>query len=306
MNMTINNGVWPTMITPFNDRNEIDFNALEELIEWYLAHRIDGLFAVCQSSEMFKLSFEERIKLACFVVRKVNGRIPVIASGHISDTIEEQIEEIKAVGSTGVDAVVLVTNRLAAESESEDVWKKNAEIIMESVPEIPMGFYECPYPYKRVMSPELLKWCADTKRFLFLKDTCCDVEQIRKKYEAVKRTELKIFNANAATLFETLKLGIAGYSGVMANFHPELYVWLLTNWKSHLEKAGELQAFLGFSSLVERQIYPVNAKYFLQLEGINISTNTRTRDIADFTAACKLEIEQFLAVSKKYSEIYRG
>lgn len=41
-------------------------------------------------------------------------RIPVIASGHISDSMEDQIDELRSIADTGVDAVVLVSNRLAA------------------------------------------------------------------------------------------------------------------------------------------------------------------------------------------------
>ena len=91
------------------------------------------------------------------------------------------------------------------------------------------GFYECPYPYKRVLSAENIKWCADTGRFFFLKDTCCDARQIQEKLKVLKGTQLKLYNANTATLLESLRGGAAGYSGVMANFHPELYEWLCKN-----------------------------------------------------------------------------
>ena len=53
-------GEWPTMLTPFRD-GKVDYPALAELIEWYIAHKVSGLFAVCQSSEMFFLSKEERV-----------------------------------------------------------------------------------------------------------------------------------------------------------------------------------------------------------------------------------------------------
>lgn len=70
---------------------------------------------------------------------------------------------------------------------------------------------------------------------------------------------LKIFNANSASLLETLKMGCAGFSGVMANFHPEIYSWLCKNFEKEPEKAKKVQAFLGFASLAECQLYPVNA-----------------------------------------------
>lgn len=84
------NGIVPVMLTPFAADERIDYPALAKLIDWYLEKGVDALFAVCQSSEMQFLSLEERVELARFVVQRVNGRIPVIASGHISDDIEAQ------------------------------------------------------------------------------------------------------------------------------------------------------------------------------------------------------------------------
>ena len=49
----ISSGIWPTMITPFSANGTIDYEGLEYLIEWYIREQVSGLFAVCQSSEMF-------------------------------------------------------------------------------------------------------------------------------------------------------------------------------------------------------------------------------------------------------------
>ena len=176
-------GEWPTMLTPFRD-GKVDYPALERLIEWYIDHKVSGLFAVCQSSEMFFLSREERVGVARFVKEHAAGRVPVIASGHTSDAMEDQIDELKAMAETGVDAVILITNRLAKEDESDDVWLQNLQTILAQLPqEVPLGFYECPYPYKRVLSPRVTRWCAESGRFFFLKDTCCDLEQIKEKVD---------------------------------------------------------------------------------------------------------------------------
>ncbi|MEG1113335.1 MAG: dihydrodipicolinate synthase family protein, partial [Hafnia sp.] len=50
------NGIVPVMLTPFTADEQIDYPALERLIDWYLAKGVDALFAVCQSSEMQFLS----------------------------------------------------------------------------------------------------------------------------------------------------------------------------------------------------------------------------------------------------------
>ena len=78
-------GSWPVMLTPYTDKNEIDYDALKELVDWYIENGVSGMFAVCQSSEMFCLSLEERVKYATKTVEYAAGRVPVIASGHVSD-----------------------------------------------------------------------------------------------------------------------------------------------------------------------------------------------------------------------------
>ena len=90
MSNEIKNGTWVTMITPFTRENQIDYPGVEALIEWYIRYKVDGIFAVCQSSEMFYLSLRERVELAKFVVEKARGRIPVVVSGHVSESIESQ------------------------------------------------------------------------------------------------------------------------------------------------------------------------------------------------------------------------
>jgi 4-hydroxy-tetrahydrodipicolinate synthase len=53
MAFSIHGGVWPTMITPFTDDNKVDFQAIEKICNWYIQKRCNGIFAVCQSIEMF-------------------------------------------------------------------------------------------------------------------------------------------------------------------------------------------------------------------------------------------------------------
>lgn len=289
---TIENGVWPTMITPYTEDNKIDYDAVLKIIEWYDKQGVTGIFAVCQSSEMFFLNKEERLELAKFVVENTPKHIGVIASGHVAERVEDQVEEAKAIIDAGVQAYVFISNQFAKPEESDDVVRRNIESLIDKIPGESFGIYECPYPYKRLLTPENLKWCADTGRFSFLKDTCCNVEQLRAKLDAVSGTNLKIFNANSATLLESLKMGCAGFSGVMANFHSELYAWLCSNFDKQPEKAELIQAFIGAASVIECQCYPVNAKYHMNLEGVKMTLNCRNKDKEELTPSRKSEVEQ--------------
>ena len=104
MKKMIPNGVYPTMITPFTKDNKIDYAAVEALINWYAGKKVDGIFAICQSSEIFFLSFEERLELLHFVMQHTPKNISIVASGHVADDLDTQIEEAKAFIDEGIDA----------------------------------------------------------------------------------------------------------------------------------------------------------------------------------------------------------
>ena len=74
-------GIVPVMIMPYHEDSDIDWDGLENLIEWYIAYDAQALIAVCQSSEMQFLSFAERRDLAIFTTKQIDGYIPVITSG---------------------------------------------------------------------------------------------------------------------------------------------------------------------------------------------------------------------------------
>ena len=52
-----------TMITPYNDDGSVDYETAERYVDWYYNNGLTGIFSVCQSSEIFFLSEEERSEL---------------------------------------------------------------------------------------------------------------------------------------------------------------------------------------------------------------------------------------------------
>jgi 4-hydroxy-tetrahydrodipicolinate synthase len=289
------------MGTPFNEDESVDYRALEALVEWYLQRGVRGLFAVCQSSEMFHLSLRERVAVAARVVEQCDGRCGVIASGHVSDRFDDQTVEILAMAETGIDAVVLVSNRFAKAEEDDSVWIEALEALLKRLPsELPLGMYECPYPYKRLLSDRTFAAMRDSGRFRFLKDTCCDLGTIERRAEAAAGSELELFNANSATLLHSLQRGYAGYSGVMANFHPELYVHLVDRCSAGGDGLEELQEFLTLSALYELKGYPANAKYAISLEGVQITPECRAVDASVVLDELRRsETEQMMRYSKR-------
>ncbi|MBO4342391.1 MAG: dihydrodipicolinate synthase family protein [Clostridia bacterium] len=304
MKKEIPGGIYPTMLTPFTEDNKIDYNGVLRLLEFYKNNGCDGIFAVCQSSEMFFLSSEEKLELLKFIMANLPEGMAVVASGHTADDFDTQINEAKALIDTGIDAYVFLSNRFCREDEDDSVFLGNFEKTVNSLPDIPFGIYECPFPYKKIVSPYLIEKCCEIAELSFIKDTCCDINLIRKKLEAAKGTGLKIFNANGATFYESLKAGCAGYSGVMANFHPELYALLYRNYKKDPMKAEALASFLSMASVIELQQYPVNAKYHMTKRGVNISLKTRVRDCSGFKECNKMEIDAMYETEKMIAALF--
>jgi 4-hydroxy-tetrahydrodipicolinate synthase len=288
------------MVTPFKDDLQVDLPALEPLLRWYEARGVAGVFAICQSSEIFYMSFAERLQILREILRLRKAETVVIASGHTAYDPATQIKEAQAFIAEGIDAYVFISNRFAAAGEGEDAFLRRVETVARALGDIPLGVYECPYPYKRLVAPQTLRRLTGIGNFAFLKDTCCSAAGMQAKMEAVTGTNLKLFNANAATLLESLRLGAAGYSGVMANFHPEIYAKLCACWQSDPALAERLQAFAGFASLAECQAYPTNAKYHLALEGIPLGWRCRAQDSeALFPRNRQLEIEQLWQLTQE-------
>ncbi|MGQ0687033.1 dihydrodipicolinate synthase family protein [Bradyrhizobium sp.] len=269
-------GIIPVMITPFTANGEIDYPGVARLVEWYIDNGSDALFAVCQSSEMQFLRLDERVALAAFVKKAAAGRVPVIASGHVSESLDDQLAELMAIAATGVDGMVLVTNRLDAGREGGSKFIDDLNWLLDRLPApIPLGLYECPAPYRRLLTDEELAFCARTGRFVILKDVSCDLETVERRVALTKGRPLAIVNANAAIAFDAMKAGSRGFTGVFTNFHPDLYKWLMTEHAAEPALADELSVYLALSAMAEPMGYPKLAKLYHQRLGTFDCTDSR-------------------------------
>jgi len=284
-------GCYPTMITPYRD-GEIDYAAVDRLVDWYLENDCDGIFAVCQSSEMAFLSLRERLQLAERVVRRVDGRISVVVGGHVSNSILDQAEEVNALAQVGADAVVLVTNRFDIANDGDDAWIANGEKLLSLIKDdVRLGLYECPVPYKRLLTEKTLEWCINTGRFGFIKDTCCDPVLLQQRIQRLEGTGLLLYNANQQTLLESLRCGGAGYCGIMANFVPKAISWVCHNFDKS-DKAEFVANVLSMMAFTEGVPYPVTAKCFLNDIGVSMEPDARSARKNLMTPYLELMVKQ--------------
>lgn len=228
--------------------------------------------------------------------KRYNKVFTVVSSGHVSDTIEEQAEELNAIWESGTDALILITNRLDLHNEGDEVFIANAEKLLQLLPEdVKLGLYECPYPYKRLVTPRILDWCLSTGKFYYMKDTCCDASVMKTRCEQLKGSKFKLLNANCQTLLESMQNGGGGYCGIMCNFHPHLYAWLGENYEREKEKAELVQSVIGTFGFTEVGLpYPLTAKYHMGLCGLtteNIARNRKSEELTAYAKSCMWQMK---------------
>ncbi|QHT67539.1 dihydrodipicolinate synthase family protein [Rhodocytophaga rosea] len=285
-------GLWPVMLTPLQENNSLDLSGLQELTNMYLNAGVNGLFTNCLSSEMYQLTEEERLTITRTVVKQSNGRVPVVATGTFSSNTQKNTEFIRKIYDTGASAVILITGILAGIEEPEDVLKKRIEEIMQQTSDIPLGLYECPVPYKRLVSPQLMKWLADSGRFVYHKDTSCNTGAMEKKMQAVQGSIFGLYNADTPTALDSLEMGARGISPISANFYPELFTYLLQKFRTS-GRTPELNQLYDMLVVMDRLVhtfYPYSAKLFLQKRGLKITATSRISTEA-MTQADKLRFD---------------
>lgn len=290
----------PVMLTPFKENGEIDFDRLSELTEFYIRAGASGLFSNCLSSEMFELTPEERIRLVRHVVTVTGKAVPVVASGTFGGKIEEQADFVKRIFDTGVEAVIVLSNMICRVNDPDEVFNENMFRLMSLTDGIPLGFYECPDPWKRLITPAQLKLFAGTKRIIYHKDTCLDIGQVRLKLKALEGSGLGLYDAYMVHAVESLRSGSSGLSCIQGNYFPELIVWLCENVNNDALAAevDMVQQFISDRMDVMHDVYPVTAKYYLQKRGLHLTTFTR-KEAGVFDDEIKKKMDKLSEDQKK-------
>ena len=295
--------IFTTMITPYKPDGTVDYDTALRYVDWYFESGLNGIFAICQSSEIFWLTLEERVSLNQKIyarAKKLEARsgrpFTVVSSGHISDSLEDQITELNAVWKSGTDSLILITNRLDPKNEGDDVFIANAEKIIAALPaDVKLGLYECPHPNKRLVTPKILDWCLSTGKFYYMKDTCCDAAVMAERCKQLKGSNFKLLNANCQTFLESMYNGGDGYCGIMCNFHPALYAWLGENFDKDPQTAKLVQSVIGTFGFTEVGLpYPLTAKYHMNLCGIPTENLARNRDssaLTDYGRSCMKQMK---------------
>lgn len=281
------------MLTPFHEDGSVDYDGLSALTAYYIEAGAGGLFANCLSSEMYELSSRERLDVTAHVVKAAGGAVPVFSTGTFSADGREQADFIKRIYDTGASAVIVISSILAAEDEPDALLDERMHDLLENTDEIPLGFYECPVPYKRVLTAAQLQRSVATGRVVYHKDTSLDIDAVKAKLAATSGYSFELYDAYMVNAVASLQAGAAGLSCIQGNYIPELITWLCDNFANpDLQVDVQLaQQFLTRNMDVMHEVYPVAAKYFLQKRGVPVGLTTRRQGNA-FSEQAKQDMDR--------------
>ena len=161
-------GLMPAMVTPFDERGEMDLAATEAVIERFIEAGVNGISPLGSTGEASHLTADERRRFAEEVTRIVAGRVPVVVGVGFSGT-RETVELARHAQEAGADAVLVV---------SPFYWKVGEEGLFRhfatvaEVVGIPVVIYNLPMLTGIDLSPSLVaRIAAECPNVVGLKDT---------------------------------------------------------------------------------------------------------------------------------------
>src|SRR5215211_595342 len=270
-------GLMPAMVTPFDERGEVDLGATEAVVERFIEAGVDGISPLGSTGEASHLASEERNRFIEEITRIVGGRVPLVVGVGAAGT-REAIELARHAEGVGVDAVLIV---------SPFYWKVGEEALFrhfaavaESV-DLPLLVYNLPMLTGIDLSPSLItRIAAECPNVTGLKDTVTEYRHTVGVLREVKgvRPDFSVLAGWEDLILPSLLAGADGSICAFANVAPELFVDMVQSAKdSDLQRAAELhRRVLSLVTLGTYSDPPISAiKLAMNKLGVPISSAVR-------------------------------
>jgi len=205
------------MATPMHPDGQLDWERLDNLVDFHIKHGTDALLPVGTTGESATLSTEEHCEVVERVTRKVDGRRPVIA-GTGANSTAEAIELTQEAKRLGADACLLVTPYYNKPPQRGLI--KHYEALAAAV-DVPQILYNVPGRTGVDMQNETVLALADIEQIIGIKDATGDVERGRRLIEALG-DRMAVYSGDDETAPELILAGGKGNISVTANVAPAL------------------------------------------------------------------------------------
>lgn len=205
------------LVTPMSGDGKLDLPAFDRLVDWHVDAGTHGLVVVGTTGESATLSTEEHCDLVGHCVRKVNGRVPVIA-GTGSNNTEEALFFTREAKQHGADACLLVTPYYT--KPPQEGLYQHFKLLAEQV-DIPQILYNVPGRTVCDLSLETVERLADLENIVGIKDATGDLQR---GLELIQRVgdRLAVYSGEDPLNVELMAGGAVGCISVTANVVPDI------------------------------------------------------------------------------------
>ncbi len=253
------------IVTPF-DGNKTNYDALGELIEWQIAEGTDSIIICGTTGEASTMPDAEHLAAIEYTVKKVAGRVPVIA-GTGSNETAHAIELSKKAEELGADGLLQVTPYYNKTTQRGLVAHFSA---IANAVNIPVILYNVPSRTGLSISIDALKELAKIDNIVAIKEASGNISYTAQV--AAEVPELYIYSGNDDMIVPVMSLGGKGVISVLANVAPkETHDMCQAYLDGDCAKATKLQ--LEYLDLVNKlfiEVNPIPVKTALNLMGKNV------------------------------------
>ena len=215
-------GTSTALITPFTN-DEIDFEALENLLEFQLKGNVNSLVVLGTTGEPATMTREEKISVVRFVVDYVKGRLPIIV-GAGSNSTAQTIENAKMFTDLGADGFLMVTpyyNKCTSLGLVKHFTKVAEKI------SLPIILYNVPGRTGVNMLPETFSTLAEIDNIVAIKEASGNMEQIEECIR-LSRGKADVISGDDGLTIPIMLMGGVGVISVVSNILPS-YVSSMTD-----------------------------------------------------------------------------
>ncbi|MHC4642397.1 MAG: 4-hydroxy-tetrahydrodipicolinate synthase [Planctomycetota bacterium] len=205
-------GAMVALITPFQD-GIIDFETLDELVDFQLDNGIDGIVPVGTTGECPTLSHEEHKQVIERIVKAVGGKVPVIA-GAGSNSTAEAIELAAFSKKVGADATLQVDPYY--NKPTQEGFYQHFKAVAEEV-DLPVVLYDIPGRCGAGMTPDTIVRLAEIENIVAIKDATGKMDHVS---EVATQCDLTILSGDDSMTLPIASVGGKGVVSVVANIVP--------------------------------------------------------------------------------------
>ena len=228
------------LVTPMNEKGDLDYDSLEKLINFQINSGISGLVAVGTTGESATIDFKDHIKLIEFFVKVNKGRVHIIA-GTGANSTEEALHLTKEAKSAGADAALLVSPYYNKPPQ-EGIYYHHMKIADEV--DIPQILYNVPSRTASFIEPETVLRLSSHKNIIGIKDATGDMknhsEVLKLCKEEIENNNFLLYSGDDFSSLEFLKNGGHGTISVTSNIVPDIISEICEIVDNNYSKAKEL------------------------------------------------------------------